>query len=171
MEQAPQQLWADATPEKAGVMAQRFGDHCLRAGLATSAAATTHRAMRSSGSCVTKSLTRLRAIFALPNAHRKCGGNGGGYSILRSGRPRTDVQQLVSANPFAFSRILALAASAAACARCLDPAVRPFTRNLDGCFCRTCQFHRAGIPGFCQLAGLTMISRLSSFIGAIWPIR
>jgi hypothetical protein len=45
----------------------------------------------------------------------------------------------------------------------------PFTNNFGGCFWRTCQFQRGGIPGVRQFPGVTTISRLSSSIGAQIP--
>lgn len=64
------------------------------------------------------------------------------------------------------AKILALAASAASCAACSLPNDMPFTKNLGGCFCRTCQFQRVALPGVCQLPGCTTISRLLSSICA-----
>jgi hypothetical protein len=68
------------------------------------------------------------------------------------------------------AKIFILAACAASKAFFAGPEAMPFTNNFDGCFWRTCQFHRGGIPGICQFPGVTMISRLSSFIAAIWLI-
>ena len=42
--------------------------------------------------------------------------------------------------------------------------VTPLTKNLEGSFCRTCQFQRGGLPGICQFPGVTTISRSLSSI-------
>jgi hypothetical protein len=68
------------------------------------------------------------------------------------------------------ARILALAALAESCARCLLPSVTPFTKNFGGTFCRTCQLQRVAFPGVCQLPSATMISRLFSSIEVICQI-
>jgi hypothetical protein len=68
------------------------------------------------------------------------------------------------------AKIFAFAAFAASWAVFSGPEAMPFTKNFDGCFWRTCQFQRGGIPAICQFPGVTTISRLSSSIDPIWQI-